>query len=325
MSVRDGARIVLAVMVAGGLSFLGFSQVASAKATVGSAKWCSHHPKQAKTLPACGSSGGGGGGTGGTPAAMTVEVDPSPVTETNDGLVVAVVQIHTAPSFAGDSVLVDSPQLQAACGGVIFFIDLQGPATTANPNIGIDNIEAVVDDDGNSSVVVDADNCAPGPSLISADLVVAPFTTALATLDVNPPNVTPAGVTGYPTTSGSVISGEVETGDTAASGDSDVYAVFEVETDPVYAEQPVEISSAQLEARCLGGWFWGGALAPINGVGVNTGGPEQSILDDDGNALFLFMGTSCAAGSSQVIADVVAGTHPTYTTTFTVNPPAPVI
>ena len=233
--------------------------------------------------------------------------------------------MHSSASFAGDAVLVDSSQLQAACGGAIFFIDLQNTATTANPTVGIDNIETVVDHDGNATVVVDASGCAPGPSVISADLVVAPFFTALTTLAVGPPAVSVPGVTGYPTSSGTIVSGEVETGDTAASGDSDVYAVFDVETDPVYTEQTVEISSAQLEGRCLGGWFWGGALAPINGVGVNIGGPEQSVLDDDGNALFLFMGISCAAGESNVIGDVMAGTHPTYGTTFTVDPPAPTI
>ena len=46
------------------------------------------------------------------------------------------------------------------------------------------------------------------------------------------------------------------------------------------------------------------------------------ILDDDGNATFVFKGSSCAAGPSAVIADVQAGSHPTYVTTFTVAPPA---
>jgi hypothetical protein len=147
----------------------------------------------------------------------------------------------------------------------------------------------------------------------------------LATLVANPPVVTPAGVFGYPTTSGTVITGEVETGDTLASGDSDVYAVFSVETNPVYAEQPVEISAAELESRCLGGWAWGSFDDRIGGQGVNVNGPEQSVLDDDGNAVFDFLGASCAAGSSEVIADVEAGTHPTYTTTFNVVAPQPTI
>jgi hypothetical protein len=50
-----------------------------------------------------------------------------------------------------------------------------------------------------------------------------------------------------------------------------------------------------------------------------------AIVDDDGNAIFTFLGASCGAGSSQVIADVLAADHPTNTTTFTVNPPQPTL
>jgi hypothetical protein len=138
--------------------------------------------------------------------------------------------------------------------------------------------------------------------------------------------VTPSGVFGYPATSGTVTTGEVETGDTTASGDSDVYAVFYVETDPVYAEQGVELSSSELESRCGGGWNLSSfTTAPVSSTTGTAGPPETSILDDDGNAVFLFLGVSCAAGPSAVIADVLAGTHPTYTTTFTINAPAPTI
>jgi hypothetical protein len=51
----------------------------------------------------------------------------------------------------------------------------------------------------------------------------------------------------------------------------------------------------------------------------------QGVLDDDGNAVVVFSGVSCAAGSSQVMADVEAGSHPTDTTTFTVDAPVPTI
>jgi hypothetical protein len=84
--------------------------------------------------------------------------------------------------------------------------------------------------------------------------------------------------------------------------------VFYVETNPVYAEQPVEINSAQLQDRCGLGFTWTTEL----------GGTTSSTLDDDGNAVFVFFGSSCAAGPSEVIADVEAGTHPTYTTTFNI-------
>ena len=53
--------------------------------------------------------------------------------------------------------------------------------------------------------------------------------------------MTTSGLYGYPTTSGTVSGGEVETGDSALPDSSVAYAVFYVETDPVYAEQTVQI------------------------------------------------------------------------------------
>jgi hypothetical protein len=214
------------------------------------------------------------------------------------------------------------------------FYSLQAsPHVPPYRQVGVNRIGVVLDDDGNVTVVVNALDCAPGTSVIEADLEVAPFLTALTTLVALPPAVTPEGVTGYPQIGN--ISEEVETGDTSTSGDSDVYAVFYVETSPVYAEQTVEISSAQLEGRCLEGWVWDAANQAGVGVGpgwntaagsgVNTGAKASTILDDDGNAVFIFYGVSCASGPSAVIADVLAGTHPTYTSSFTVLPPQPTL
>jgi hypothetical protein len=50
-----------------------------------------------------------------------------------------------------------------------------------------------------------------------------------------------------------------------------------------------------------------------------------ATLDDDGNAVFAFSGSSCAAGPSVVIATIQAGIHSGYTTTFTIVAPAPTI
>jgi hypothetical protein len=233
--------------------------------------------------------------------------------ETGQSEIHAVIQVETSPSFAGDEVNIDSSQLNASCGSVSYETD-----RTNSPMHSWKNIGTYLDDDGNATVVVDALDCAPGTSVVEADLEVAPFLTALTTLVALPPAVTPEGLTGYP-------NNEVETGDTSVSGDSDVYAVFYVETSPVYAEQQVEISAAQLEARCLIGWIWeagnnGQDIGPF--TGVNPGPEVHTTLDDDGNAIFVFKGASCAAGDSQVIADVLAGSHPTYTFNYTVDPPA---
>jgi len=221
----------------------------------------------------------------------------------------AVVQISTSPSYAGDPVNISSSQLQASCE-VVTYETLQKGSPSA-PTLSDNSIPVVFDGDGNVTVVVNGGDCAPGDDLIEADLTVAPYITATTTLVVAPPQVTAAGVTGFP-------ADEVETGNTPASGNSDVYTVFEVETDPVYAEQTVEISSPELLDRCGQGSRWesNAAAAPFLNSATAT-----ATLDDDGNAVFVFKGASCAAGPSTVIADVLAGTHPTYITTYTIAAP----
>jgi hypothetical protein len=310
---------------------MGMSGIASAKSAKAAAAKCAAHPNKKKCQKAGG--GSGTGGTGGAAPLITVRVSPNPLVETGQSEVHAVVEVETSPSFAGDLVNIDSSQLEASCQ-TLSFENLQGPGVTpANPNVQPNRIDAVLDNDGNATVIVDGLDCAPGTSVVEADLEVAPFYTALTTLVALPPVVTPEGVTGYPQTAG--VAQEVETGDTSTSGDSNIYAVFYVEDNPVYAEQRVEISSSQLEGRCIRGWRWeagnqagvgvGTSNPIVFGVGVNTNPRASTFLDDDGNAVFVFKGTSCAAGTSEVIADVLAGTGDTFVTEFTVDPPVPTI
>jgi hypothetical protein len=237
--------------------------------------------------------------------------------------------VETLPSFAGDTVTVESSQLDASCFAVDYeTLQVPGGNLQSLPPVPYDDqnqIGIVLDDDGNATVVVNGIDCAPGTSVISADLDSAPYLTALNTLTATPPVVTPEGLTVYPRFGG--LNQELETGDTTASGESDIYAVFYVETSPVYAEQTVEIDSTQLEDRCGAGFIWEAGNPPnVQPKYVYPGVDQQTTaLDDDGNAVFIFEGTSCAAGSSEVIADVEAGSHPTYVTSYTVLPPAPVI
>jgi hypothetical protein len=326
MKLRDGLVKTVGLAVAVSLPLLGISAVATAaKPTtnaVGSAKWCAHHPKLAPKTPGCAASGGSGGtgsggggtGSGGPPPVITVQVDPNPAVEFGASEIFAVVQVEASPSFAGASVNIASSQLQSSCAILRFESIASGSLF-----VSTDSIQAVLDNDGNATVLMFGFACAPGRSVVEADLDVAPFATALGTLSAMPPTVTAPGLSGFPASSGTVTTGEVETGDTAASGDSNVYAVFYVETDPVYAEQQVEISAAQLSSRCLRGSEW------LNSNSTVSNGSSSETLDDDGNAVFAFFGISCAAGTSAVIADVLAGGHQTYTGTFTVSPPAPTI
>jgi hypothetical protein len=169
-----------------------------------------------------------------------------------------------------------------------------------------------LDNDGNATLWVVGEDCAPGPNLIEADLNAAPYTTATATLTALPPAPTPEPtITGAPNP-------EVETGDGGPGNpESQVYATFLIEENPVYAEQTVEVESTQLFSRCGGLPFW---------TSVTTGpvfSPTVAVtLDNDGNAEIGFFGTSCAAGDSLVTADLTGGTHDTFSTTFTIKPPA---
>jgi hypothetical protein len=311
MELRRRSLRFVAIAVVLSLPLLGTSGVASAKAKA--VKGC-HKTHTCK-------SGGGastGSGTGADPAPITVQIDPNPLVETSESIIVATIQVETSPSFAGDAVNVSSSQLSASCDGGVEFFTITGTPTLTGATI-------TLDDDGNATLMVFGYDCAPGSDVVEADLDVAPYYTALGTLVASPPVVTTPGVYGYPTTSGTVTTGEVETGDTAAPGDSDVYAVFYVETNPVYAEQYVEIGSPELESRCGDGW----EIFPLTTGTPSTGGgvqpPATGVLDDDGNVAFVFVGASCAAGPSDVIADVLAGTHPTYTTSFNIVAPQPTI
>ena len=213
-----------------------------------------------------------------------------------------MIQVETSPTLAGDQVAITSSQLVASCLGTVKIFNAEGT-------------NFVLDDDGNVTVVVEGTDCAPGTSIVEADLEEAPYYTALTSIMATPPVVTTPGVVPFP-------DHEVETGDSAASGYSNVYAVFYVETNPVYAEQTVSIASPELEERCEAGWTW----IPGNGGPVVTGPTPTdptTTLDDDGNAQFTFMGSSCAAGVSSVIADIDAGTHQTYVTTYTILAPQP--
>ena len=315
MNVRHSRLTrLLALTVVVSMPLIGMAGVASA-APKGSKAWCANHPGKVGKAAGCASTSGGGGGTGGPPppppvTEIQVTVDPSPVIETGVSEIHAVIQVEAQPAFANDNVFIYSQQLVNSCasGSVEFRVN-EGHSTS----VALGSSATVpLDNDGNATVEVDASECAPGPSLVEADLVAAPYYTATTTLTAAPPNVTTAGLTAFPNP-------EVEVGDGTSTG-SNVYAVFYFEDNPVYAETPVEISSAQLQNRCLGGETW---FAGNDGSGNGTGG--TTTLDNDGNAVFIFEGISCAPGTSVVVADLVQGTHDTFATNFTITAPTPTV
>jgi hypothetical protein len=302
---------------------MGMAGIASAKTTKAAVtKACKKNPTGKKCLNQGSGTKGSGGATGGAPVQIQVTASPNPLVETGQSEIHSIIQVETLPSFAGDVVSISSSQLVASCENV-FYTTIEDGFTPPSE----DAITAFLDDDGNATVDVAGLDCAPGPSVIEADLEQAPYLTALTTLVANPPVVTAEGLTGVP--NDEVETGDTETGINGPSGNSDVYAVFYVEDNPVYAEQEVEIGSSQLESRCGEGWEWLAGNFGNNAEGpggmANIGPEANTTLDDDGNAVFVFKGISCAAGDSQVIADVLAGTHDTFTFDYTIAPPEPTI
>jgi len=292
---------LVALAVVATLPVFGLSAMASAaKAKAGPS--CAKHPHRAK----CATGGGGGtGGTGGTPPNIIVSVSPDPVQESGTSEVSAMVQVEALPVFAGQTVNVSSQQLASDCASLTW--SHIGLPRIAGPGIS----GVVLDNDGNATVWVLGEDCAPGPNLIEADLNAAPYTTATATLTALPPAPTPGpSITATPNP-------EVETGDGGPSDpESQIYATFLIEEDPVYAEQTVDVEATQLFNRCGVAAIWYVGNTPILSPTVSV------VLDNDGNAVVNFFGTSCAAGESTVTADLTVGTHDTFSTIFTISPPA---
>ena len=244
---------------------------------------------------------------------ILVTVSPNPLIETGVSEVHGVVQVEARPAYAGMSVDIESEQLDLACSAVYF---AQNSGYTESVSFGLDTPAVVtLDAEGNATVELDAYGCPPEHFLLEADLVKAPYYTATTILKVKPPNKTKHGLTGYPNP-------EVETGDATFTG-SNVYAVFYVEMPPVYAEKAVVISSPELQNRCLSGFEWEAANSGYPPTHSTTGG-VSTLLDDDGNAVFIFEGISCGAGPSTVAAGLMSGGL-SVTTKYVIDSPVPTV
>ncbi len=228
-----------------------------------------------------------------------------------------IVEVSCNPEFGFQTVKLSDEELFSRCRDNMswseapVFEPTEGPTTTIK-----------LDGGGNGSAVLWAGpGCAAGETLVSAHLLVAPFTTVTTNFEVLPPKVTAPGVYVLPPTS-------VEDNVT-----SSVATIVEVEFPSVYAEQRVNIAAEQLFARCgiAPKVEWIGpdenliSPAPDGGEQVNDPIGAESIsvqLDNDGNAfVVLFGGPSCASGGSEIEASLESAPFTTYTTEFTVKAP----
>ena len=314
MNVRHSrlARLVaLAVVVS--MPLVGMAGVASAAKVKGTAKCAKHSTKKACAKAA----GGPTGGNAGAPPNIIVSASPNPVQEVGSSEIDFVVQVEALPIFANQTVDISSQQLFLDCLSLAWKSSANNtPSAVVSTTAGVNGV--ILDNDGNATVEVQGEDCAPGKNLIEADLNNAPYTTAYTWLTAVPP-----GITAEPTIVGSP-NPEVETGDGAPNNaESQVYANFLIEENPVYAEQIVDVTSAQLTARCEPGKTLWSSTAGVGGGGTLIGNiGVTAVLDNDGNADVTFEGISCAAGESLIDAELVGGTHDTFTTEYVVSPPA---
>ena len=100
---------------------------------------------------------------------------------------------------------------------------------------------------------------------------------------------------------------------------------MQVEFPPVFAEEHVNVDFSQLYARCKYGDHTEVITMSENGYPHTDSGEETETLklDNDGNAFMILIGNaSCASGTSLIEASLESAPYTTYTTNFTVNPPA---
>jgi len=240
-----------------------------------------------------------------------IKPSPSAFVETGLGAtassVAFVLQVECRPVFAEQKVEINAQQLNNACHGTLSWYSATATGGTGPGTGQGESFTVVLDNDGNATAVVwGGPSCAATYDLVTADLTVAPYTTARTHVTIRPPVTTPTSVHAYPAS-------EVEDSST-----SSVAVIFYAEFPSVYAENTVEFSDAQLFDRCTGGITWVGPDEVVLGTGKSV----TTTLDDNGNAFVVALaGPSCASGETLAQADLVGPTYKTLITNFRVLSP----
>ncbi len=261
-------------------------------------------------------------------AACTVKSEPGSFMDQGEfgsaSSVADIIEVECEEVYAEKYVDITANELYSRCGGSLNWRTPYGHDEGANQwgFVTGRGISVELDNDGNATaIVLGGPSCAAGESLIAAHLEAAPYTTFTTMFNVLPPRPTTPGVTAEPGGEGPNSAPAVESETT-----SSVATIVQVEFSPVFAEEPVNLDFAQLEARCK--------VCPYTEVitmGEN-GYPrvEKSVsdttlnLDNDGNAFAILVGNaSCASGKSLIEASLENAPYTTYTTNFTIEPPQP--
>ncbi len=229
-----------------------------------------------------------------------------------------VIHIGCLPSFAERTVRLSDNELFSNCANNLSWAAASQPAARVEGP----SFEVELDDDGNATVALwGGPSCAAGSTLITADLLVPPYTTVAAEFAVLPPKATEPGLKAQPAK-------EIED-----ATYSTVATIVEVEFPAVDGGQYVRVGAEQLAASCLAAphLMWIGADEKILGgtelvEEVEEAKSQVLKLDNDGNAFVVLFGDrSCAAERSEIEATLMTPPYTTRVTNFTVESPHPTI
>jgi hypothetical protein len=238
-------------------------------------------------------------------------ISPSPSAFVETGLGASessaafVLTVNCEDVLAGQKVQIDTPQLDNACQRTLSWYSATAARRTKT-GTG-ESFTVILDNDGSATAATwGGPSCAPTRDLITADLEVAPYTTARTHVTISKPVTTPAGLSAFPKT---------ETEDATTSS---VAVIFYAEFPSKFAEDAVEFSDAQLFDRCTGGVTWVGPDYKVLGSGQSV----TTTLDDNGDAFVVALaGPSCASGDTLAQASLAGVTAKTFSTHFRVLAP----
>jgi hypothetical protein len=242
----------------------------------------------------------------------TLTASPSSFVEqgvgTSSSSVAFVFNVECRPVFSESTVELYTPQLSNACQGTLSWYSATGTAgTSASTGTG-ETFDVVLDDDGNAEAVVwGGPSCAATKAWVQATLTTAPYSVALARVEIKPPSDTKPGLSIYP-------SSQVEDSTT-----SSVATIFYAEYHSAFAERTVEFSDAQLYDHCGGNLTWWGPDETVLGTDVKS---VTTTLDDNGNAFVVALaGPSCASGPTIGTVDLVGPPYTSHAGIFWVLSP----
>ena len=246
--------------------------------------------------------------TGCTVASLPVFVDQGAANEASS--IADIVEAHCDPVYAGSTVRIGDNELYDQCAKKLSWSAASAFAPASGPSY-----KATLDHEGNAiGALWGGPGCAPGDTLLAADLDAPPYMAAYTTFFVGGPEPTEPGL--Y------ALTPDGESSQVESEGTGAVATVLEVELPVAYAGDSVTIDAEALYDRCAVKTHFV-AVGPDGKVKTGSHGVFKKVqLDNDGNAFVVLLGgESCAAGASALSATLEAATALTVTSTFTVLAP----